>query len=61
VAIYQHFHARRLLLILLLGSLAVSELVSFSFMPVILAQKDALRPASFSVLGAGAGGFRFIP
>jgi hypothetical protein len=39
----QQFHARRDLLILLSGSLAVFLEVSFSFMPLILAQNDALR------------------
>ena len=43
------------------GSLAVLEEVSFAFMPFILAQKEALRPASALVLGDGAGGFRCPP
>jgi hypothetical protein len=29
--------------------------------PLIRAQKDLLRAASFSVLGLGAGGFRLLP
>lgn len=40
---YQHFHARKDLFIRLLGSFAVFALVSFFFMPVILAQKDFFR------------------
>ena len=43
------------------GSLAVFALVSFAFIPFILAQKEALRPASALVLGLGAGGFRLPP
>jgi hypothetical protein len=43
----QQFHARRLLLILLLGSFAVLALVSFFFIPVILLQNDVfLAPPS---------------
>ena len=42
----------------LLGSLAVLAEVSFFFIPVILAQKDFFLPASFLVLGFGAGGFK---
>jgi hypothetical protein len=56
-----HRHALNDLLILLLGSFAVLELVSFAFMPFILAQKEALRPASALVFGLGAGGFRCPP
>jgi hypothetical protein len=41
--------------------LAVFEEVSFDFMPLILAQKLFLLPASAVVFGFGAGGFRFIP
>jgi len=39
-SIAQHFQARRLLLILLSGSLAVFAEVNFFFMPFIRAQKD---------------------
>jgi hypothetical protein len=39
------------------GSLAVFDEVSFFFIPDILAQNDFLRPASFFVLGFGAGAF----
>jgi hypothetical protein len=45
----------------LFGSFAVFLLVSFFFMPVILAQKLALRPLASVVFGLGAGGFRFMP
>ena len=55
------FHARSDLLILLFGSRFAFSPVSFSFIPDILAQNDALRPASFSVLGCGAGGLRLCP
>jgi len=58
---YLHFQARRDLLMREFGSLAVLELVSFERIPFILAQKEALRPASFLVLGLGAGGFRLPP
>jgi hypothetical protein len=58
---FQHFHARKDLLIRLFGSFAVSALVFFSFIPDILAQKDFFLAASASVLGLGAGGFRFMP
>ena len=44
-----------------LGSLAVFDDVFFAFIPFIRAQNDLRRPASFSVFGFGAGGFRFIP
>jgi hypothetical protein len=37
--------------------LAVLALVSFDFMPDILAQKDFRRAASLSVFGFGAGAF----
>ena len=43
------------------GSLAVWLLVSFDFIPPIRAQKLLRRAASFSVLGFGAGGLRFMP
>ncbi len=43
------------------GSFAVFSLVSFFFIPDILAQNDFFRPASASDLGCGAGGFRFMP
>lgn len=55
------FHALNDLLIRLFGSFAVFSLVSFAFIPDIRAQKEALRPLSFSVLGCGAGGFRLCP
>jgi hypothetical protein len=43
----QHFHARRLLLILESGSLAVFALVNFFFIPSIRAQKESrLLPPS---------------
>jgi hypothetical protein len=58
---YLHFQARRDLLMREFGSLAVLELVSFERIPFILAQKEALRPASFLVFGFGAGGFRLPP
>ena len=45
----------------LLGSRAVFALVSLAFIPFILAQKLALRPASALVFGLGAGGFRLPP
>jgi len=45
----------------LLGSFAVLALVSFAFMPFILAQKDFFLAESAAVLGAGAGAFRFPP
>ena len=45
----------------LLGSLAVFADVFFLLCPSILAQNDLRLPASFSVFGWGAGGFRFIP
>ena len=57
----QQFHALRLLLIREFGSFFVFSDVSFSFIPLILAQKEARRPLSFSVLGFGAGGFKFMP
>jgi len=43
------------------GSFAVFALVSFDFIPFILAQNEDLRPASALVLGFGAGGFRCPP
>jgi hypothetical protein len=43
------------------GSRAVFALVSLAFIPFILAQKLALRPASALVFGLGAGGFRLPP
>ena len=48
-------------MIRLFGSFAVFLDVSFFFIPDILAQKEAFLPASFLVLGFGAGGLRFIP
>lgn len=48
-------------MIRLFGSRAVFSLVSLAFMPPIRAQNDFLRPLSSSVLGFGAGGFKFIP
>lgn len=45
----------------LLGSFAVLVLVSFAFMPFILAQKDFFLAESAAVLGEGAGAFRFPP
>jgi len=52
----QHFHFRRLLLILLSGSFAVFSLVNFRFMPFIRAQKESRRlPPS------GCGRLRFPP
>ena len=38
-----------------------ASLFDLATTPFILAQKDALRPASASVLGCGAGAFRFEP
>jgi hypothetical protein len=61
VVVYQQFQARRDLLILLFGSRFVFSLVSLLFIPFILEQNDFLLAASFSVLGFGAGGFRFPP
>jgi hypothetical protein len=58
---YRQFQALRDLLILLLGSRFFSGLVSFAFIPFILAQKEALLFLSASVLGLGAGGFRLPP
>jgi hypothetical protein len=55
------FQALKLLLILEFGSLAVFALVSFAFMPFILAQKDFFRAESAAVLGDGAGAFRLPP
>jgi hypothetical protein len=53
---HQQFQARRDLLILELGSLAVSLLVNFAFMPFILAQNESRRgPPS------GCGGLRVPP
>ena len=43
------------------GSFLAFSPVSFSFIPDIRAQKEAFRPASFSVLGCGAGGFKLCP
>jgi hypothetical protein len=40
---YQQFHARKLLLILEFGSLAVFALVNFFFIPFIRAQKESRR------------------
>jgi hypothetical protein len=40
---YQQFHARKLLLIRLFGSLAVLRSSSFFFMPFIRAQKESRR------------------
>jgi hypothetical protein len=40
---FQHFHARKDLLILEFGSFAVFSLVNFFFMPVILLQKESRR------------------
>jgi hypothetical protein len=45
----------------LFGSRLVFSLVSFFFMPVILAQKLLRRAASFSVFGLGAGGLKVHP
>jgi hypothetical protein len=56
-----HFQARRDLLMRESGSRAVFALVSFAFMPFILAQKLALRPASALVFGLGAGALRLPP
>jgi len=53
----QQFHALKDLLMRLFGSFAVLDEVIFFFIPVIRLQNDFLRPASFSVLGLGAGGF----
>jgi hypothetical protein len=58
---YRQFQARRDLLILLLGSRFFSGLVIFAFIPLILAQKEALLFLSASVLGLGAGGLRLPP
>jgi len=49
---YQQFQALKDLLILESGSLAVFLLVSFFFIPFILAQKDALRGFPTFLLGA---------
>lgn len=43
------------------GSLAVLVLVSFDFIPFILAQNDLRLAASLSFFGFGAGGLRFPP
>jgi hypothetical protein len=59
--VYLHFQARNDLLILLSGSRFFAGLVSFAFIPFILAQKDFFLAASLSVLGLGAGGFRLPP
>jgi hypothetical protein len=58
----QHFQALKLLLILLFGSLAVSALVSFFFMPVILAQKEALRepPSGCGAFNPGLPGLALL-
>ena len=58
---YLHFQALKDLLMREFGSLAVLELVSLLLSPFILAQKEALRPASAFVFGLGAGGFRCTP
>ena len=50
--IHQQFHARKLLLILESGSLAVFAEVNLFFIPFILAQKDALRGFPTFLLGA---------
>ena len=50
--IYQQFQARRDLLILLSGSDAVFLEVNFFFIPLILAQKDALLGFPTFLLGA---------
>jgi len=55
------FQALNDLLIRLFGSLAVLAEVFFFFIPDILAQNEAFRPASSLVLGFGAGGFKFMP
>jgi hypothetical protein len=59
---FQHFHARRLLLIRLFGSLAVLALVNFFFIPVILAQKESLRepPSGCGALSPGFVGFALL-
>jgi len=44
-----------------LGSDAVFSDVNFAFIPDILAQNDAFRPAAAFVFGAGAGGLRLCP
>lgn len=58
---FQHFHARKALLIRLFGSRAVFLDVNFFFMPVIRAQNDFFRALDFLVLGLGAGAFKLPP
>jgi len=55
----QHFHALRLLLIRLFGSLAVFSLVSFFFMPSIRAQNESrlLPPSGCGAFNPGFPGF----
>ena len=59
---YQHFQARRLLLILEFGSFAVFADVSFFFMPVILAQKESLRlpPSGCGAFSPGLPGLALL-
>jgi hypothetical protein len=54
-----HFQARKDLLILLFGSLAVLAEVSFFFMPDIRAQNDFLRepPSGWGAFNPGFPGF----
>jgi hypothetical protein len=58
----QHFHALRDLLMREFGSLAVFALVSFFFMPVIRAQKLALRgpPSGCGAFNPGFPGFALL-
>jgi len=51
---FQHFH-------LFKEALARSPSLAWAATAPILAQKDALRPLSASVLGLGAGAFRLLP
>ena len=56
---YQHFHARKDLLIREFGSFAVLALVSFFFIPDIRAQNESRRepPSGCGALSPGLPGF----
>jgi hypothetical protein len=59
---HQHFHALRDLLMREFGSLAVSALVSFFFIPFILAQKLSRRdpPSGCGAFNPGLPGFALL-